>query len=197
MSSATDNRERILEAANAIFSECGLEGLSVRAIAARAGLSTIGVYSHFKGKPGIIAALLIDGFVRLGEAAQWAAQNASTEELLKAVVNGYIDFHRDNSAHYKLMFGMDRTQFGDNETFRQIAAGSIEKLANSIERLLPSDQPADLALTQAFRVWTLMHGYVTLRDMGWFQHLNEQEWRNEVVAAVKQMLVGLTSPAHN
>lgn len=190
MSSATGNRQRILDAASAIFSESGLEGLSVRAIAARAGLSTMGVYSHFQGKSGILAALFVDGFTRLGEAARRAGENTPTERLLDVVVNGYIDFHRDHAAHYKLMFGVDRSQLGNDEALQQTASASIEKLAGSIERLLPPGQPADLALMQAFRVWTLMHGYVTLRETGWFHHLSDTEWRAEVVSAVRQTLAG-------
>lgn len=190
MPSATDNRQRILNAAHAIFMESGMDGLSVRAIAARAGLSTIGVYSHFKGKRGILAALFADGFTRLGEAARRAAENAPTERLLEVVVNGYIDFHRDHGAHYKLMFGIDRSQVGNDEVLYQLASASIEKLARSMARLLPADQPADIALMQAFRVWTLMHGYVSLRESGWFRHLGDLEWRNEVAQAVKQLLLG-------
>ena len=193
MSSATDNRQRILNAANAIFMESGMEGLSVRAIAARAGLSTIGVYSHFKGKRGILAALFADGFTRLGEAARRAAENAPTERLLEVVVNGYIDFHRDHAAHYKLMFGMDRSQLDDEESLHEIASISIEKLAGSIARLLPASQPADVALMQAFRVWSLMHGYVSLRETGWFHHLDDLEWRDEVTQAVKQLLLGFNA----
>lgn len=190
MSSATDNRQRILDAANSIFAEGGLDGLSVRAIAARAGLSTIGVYSHFKGKRGILAALFVDGFSKLGEAARRAAENAPTERLLAVVVNGYIDFHRDHAAHYKLMFGLDRSHLGDDEALHEIANISIEKLAGSIARLLPAGQPAEIALRQAFRVWTLMHGYVSLREAGWFHDLSDLEWRDEVARAVKQLLSG-------
>lgn len=193
MSSATDNRQRILNAAHAIFMESGLEGLSVRAIAVRAGLSTIGVYSHFKGKRGVLAALFADGFTRLGEAARRATENAPTERLLDVVVNGYIDFHRDHAAHYKLMFGLDRSHLGDEEALQEIANISIEKLAGSIARLLPAGQPADVSLMQAFRVWTLMHGHVSLREAGWFNHLSDLEWRDEVVEAVKQLLLGFTS----
>ena len=190
MSSATDNRQRILNAAHAIFMERGMEGLSVRAIALRAGLSTIGVYSHFKGKRGVLAALFVDGFTRLGEAARRATEDAPTERLLDVIVNGYINFHRDHSAHYKLMFGLDRSHLGDDEALHEIANISIEKLAGSIARLLPADQPADIALRQAFRVWTLMHGHVSLREAGWFHHLSDLEWRDEVARAVKQLLSG-------
>ena len=190
MSTDSDNRQRILDAAHAIFAEAGLAGLSVRAIAARAGLSTIGVYSHFKGKRGILLALYADGFARLGDAAYIPAQSAGESDLVALLVNRYIDFHRDHRAHYQLMFGMDRSQLGDSGTLEPIAKAAIERLAATLGRLLPPDQPADLALAMAFRVWVLMHGYVTLGEMARFRMMDEADWRAEVVGAVCQLLAG-------
>lgn len=186
----SDNRQRILDAAHAIFAESGLAGLSVRAIATRAGLSTIGVYSHFKGKRGILLALYADGFARLGDAADIPPQVADGADLVPLLVNRYIDFHRDHPAHYQLMFGMDRSQLGDAAMAGSIAKASIERLAATLSRLLPSNLPADAALTVTFRVWVLMHGYVSLREMAGFRMMPDAEWRGEVIAAVRQLLSG-------
>lgn len=194
MSTDSDNRQRILDAAHALFAESGLAGLSVRAIAARAGLSTIGVYSHFKGKRGILLALYADGFARLGDAADIAPQVAEGADLVALLVNRYIDFHRDHRAHYQLMFGMDRTLLGDTATLGPIAKASIERLAATLGRLLPPDQPPGMAITIAFRVWVLMHGYVSLREMAGFRMMPDSEWRSEVVAAVRQLLSGEARP---
>ncbi len=190
MSTDSDNRQRILDAAHAIFAESGLAGLSVRAIAARAGLSTIGVYSHFKGKPGILLALYADGFARLGDAADVPPQVAEGDDLVALLVNRYIDFHRDHPGHYQLMFGMGRDQLGDAAALGPIAKASIERLAGTLRRLLPPDLPPDAALTVTFRVWVLMHGYVTLREMAGFRMMADAEWRSEVIAAVRQLLSG-------
>lgn len=192
MSTDSDNRQRILDAAHAIFAESGLAGLSVRAIATRAGLSTIGVYSHFKGKRGILLALYADGFARLGDAADIPPQVADGADLVPLLVNRYIDFHRDHPAHYQLMFGMDRSQLGDAAVVGSIAKASIERLAATLGRLLPSNLPADAALTVTFRVWVLMHGYVSLREMAGFRMMPDAEWRGEVIAAVRQLLSGET-----
>lgn len=191
MSTDSDNRQRILDAAHAIFAEAGLAGLSVRAIAARAGLSTIGVYSHFKGKRGILLALYADGFARLGDAADIPAQAAGESDLVALLVNRYIDFHRDHRAHYQLMFGMDRNQLGDGVILEPIAKASIERLAATLGQLLPRDRSPDLELKVAFRVWVLMHGYVTLREMTKFKAMDEADWRAEVIAAVRQLLAGI------
>lgn len=190
MSTDSDNRQRIMDAAQAILAESGLAGLNVRAIAARAGLSTIGVYSHFKGKPGILLALFADGFARLGDAADVPPQVAEGDDLVALLVNRYIDFHRDHPGHYQLMFGMDRDQLGDAAALGPIAKASIERLAGTLRRLLPPDLPPDAALTVTFRVWVLMHGYVTLREMAGFRMMSDAEWRGEVVAAVRQLLSG-------
>jgi AcrR family transcriptional regulator len=191
MSTDKDNRQRILDAAQTIFAESGLAGLSVRAIAARAELSTIGVYSHFKGKRGILLALYADGFARLGDAADIPAGVAEGPDLVSLLVNRYIDFHRDHPGHYQLMFGMDRGQLGDSATLGTIAKASIERLAATLGRLLPPDQPPDLALATTFRVWVLMHGYVTLGEMARFRVMDDPEWRLEVIGAVGQLLAGL------
>lgn len=190
MSTDSDNRQRILDAAHAVFAESGLAGLSVRAIAARAGLSTIGVYSHFKGKRGILLALYADGFARLGDAADIPPAVANGADLVGLLVNRYLDFHRDHGAHYQLMFGMDRSLLGDTAAAGSIAKASIERLAATLGRLLPSDLPPGVALTVTFRVWVMMHGYVTLREMAGFRTMSDADWRSEVISAVRQLLSG-------
>ncbi|MBY0337851.1 MAG: TetR/AcrR family transcriptional regulator [Acetobacteraceae bacterium] len=61
-------RERILDAARALFAESGLEGASLRAIAARAGYTAPALYFHFASKEAIYAELLRDSLARLQEA---------------------------------------------------------------------------------------------------------------------------------
>ena len=62
-----DTRQKILEAASTLFLKGGTHALSVRAIAEGASMSTIGIYSHFKGKQGILDALYIEGFTLVDE----------------------------------------------------------------------------------------------------------------------------------
>lgn len=61
-------RGRILDAARALFAEGGLEGASLRAIAARAGYTPPALYFHFASKEAIYAELLRDSLARLREA---------------------------------------------------------------------------------------------------------------------------------
>jgi AcrR family transcriptional regulator len=47
-------RERLLDAAVEVFSECGYEGTRVQEIARRAGLTTGAIYGHFRGKADLL-----------------------------------------------------------------------------------------------------------------------------------------------
>ena len=66
----------LLASAADILESEGPDGLSVRRIAAAAGVAPMGVYNHFESKSGIIEALFIQGFERLGAAMQAMAQIA-------------------------------------------------------------------------------------------------------------------------
>ena len=70
-----DNKANILRSATELFLDGGVRALSVRAIAARAGVSTMGIYSHFQGKQGILDALYIEGF----ELVSAAMEDAESE----------------------------------------------------------------------------------------------------------------------
>ena len=63
-----DTRASLLHAASTLLAAEGPEALTVRRIAAEAGVSTMGVYSRFGGKEGVIDALLRDGFQALADA---------------------------------------------------------------------------------------------------------------------------------
>ena len=58
-------REHILAAAKALFAEAGLEGASLRAIAARAGYTPAALYFHFPSREAIYAEVLRDSLMRL------------------------------------------------------------------------------------------------------------------------------------
>ena len=56
-----DTRAQILAAALAILGEEDQHALTVRRVAARAGCSTIGVYTWFGSKDGLVDAILAEG----------------------------------------------------------------------------------------------------------------------------------------
>ena len=53
-------REKILAAARRAFDRKGLEGLSLRAVAAKVGITPMAIYRHFASKEALVDALVLD-----------------------------------------------------------------------------------------------------------------------------------------
>jgi AcrR family transcriptional regulator len=77
------------------------------AIAKAAGVSTIGTYSHFDGKQGIVDALYTEGFAAVDRAMSVSDLGLSlspVDFILRAATN-YLELAESRRAHCKLIFG--------------------------------------------------------------------------------------------
>ena len=86
--------EAILEAAEAVALENGLEAVSAAAIAARAGVAVGTLYNYFPDRDGILAALFKTRRAEIGpalEAGATAAAGLAFEERLRAYVRSLLD----------------------------------------------------------------------------------------------------------
>src|ERR1700719_4782713 len=79
---SADVERELLAAAEALLVRTAPGGLTVRAVAAEAGIAPMGVYNRLGGKDGLVDALLIKGFDRL-RAAVDAAINDTTETSMR------------------------------------------------------------------------------------------------------------------
>ena len=75
----------LLTSAADILESEGPDGLSVRRIAAAAGVAPMGVYNHFESKFGIVEALYVQGFQRLADAMAAMAEIDDPAEALLGV----------------------------------------------------------------------------------------------------------------
>ena len=66
MSQSTQTR--IFIAARELFDEDGLEGLSMRKVAEKVGITPMAIYRHFPDKDALLNALMLDGL------AAWEAR---------------------------------------------------------------------------------------------------------------------------
>src|SRR5215471_6876878 len=97
----------LLAAAEAVLVREGPGGLTVRAVAAEAGIAPMGVYNRLGGKDGLVDALLIKGFDRLRAAIDAAINDTSEPSMrtrLFACGRNYRRFALDNPHFYAIMF---------------------------------------------------------------------------------------------
>lgn len=84
-------RERVLDAAEALFAERGYAGASVRAIAEAAGLRPASLYSHFEGKQALYEAVLERGLGPVFELLEAAAARELSTPGGEALVESLVD----------------------------------------------------------------------------------------------------------
>jgi AcrR family transcriptional regulator len=91
---ATDaprTRERILDAALALFAEKGYDATSMREISAQLGITKAALYYHFDSKADIVRAMLAETEERVTGLVDWARERPSTPELRREVLTRWSD----------------------------------------------------------------------------------------------------------
>jgi AcrR family transcriptional regulator len=96
--------ELLLTTAAELIATEGLESLSLRELARRAGVSRAAPYHYFADKAELVAQVGALGFRRMGERIAAAAETADPLTRLRAGLLAYIDFARAEPHFFQLMF---------------------------------------------------------------------------------------------
>jgi AcrR family transcriptional regulator len=97
-------RDRILSAAKAVLDREGIASLTIRKVAARAGLSPMALYRHFADKDALLNALMDDGLAAWGEIAR-SLPAQDPVEWMEQMIEALLDFalnqpHRFDAAFF-------------------------------------------------------------------------------------------------
>jgi AcrR family transcriptional regulator len=162
-----DLRSSLLDAASSMLRENGIEGLSLRKLADRVGVSRTASYHHFKDKNELLCAIAEVGFKRWQQDAQeiFAKQNLSTREKYRRFFRGYIAYAADNPEMYDLMFG--RTIWKQNSATSGLREAAFPSFQHQVQMtkqwqqqgLMPQGEDT-LRLAQV--TWGTMHGIARL-----------------------------------
>ena len=102
-------RGLILDAARKVFEADGLDGASLRAIAAAAGYTPAALYFHFESKEAIYAEVLRGSLVNLGQAVERAILRAKMPaHRLRAAAMAFFRHYADNPRDLDLGFYLFR-----------------------------------------------------------------------------------------
>lgn len=183
-----DSKDRILAAASELFLAGGARALSVRAIAQRAGVSTIGIYSHFQGKQGILDSLYIEGFEKVTAAIDvWKPGDSPRDAVLLACRN-YLDTADAFSGHYQLIFGGPDPAYEPSDAAKEVGARAFATLTRLVGRLLPGSPALADKQDAAIQVWSVVHGFVGLRHHPVSQLADMRHWKQRALRALEELL---------
>jgi AcrR family transcriptional regulator len=164
-----DARAALLAAAHDLLAKEGPSGLSVRRIAAAAGMSTMNVYSRFGGKDGVLDELFIDGFRRMGEEMGESPTSDDAGADLLACSEAYRAFAKRNPTYYSLMFDRVVPDFEPSPHAIEIALAALDRVTTRVRRAMEAGvirqgDPFEVATA----LWACQHGVASLeaRAMG-------------------------------
>ena len=163
--SAEVERE-LLAAAETVLVRDGPGGLTVRAVAAEAGIAPMGVYNRLGGKDGLVDALLIKGFDRLRAAIE-AGREPDMLARLRSCGRRYREFALTNPNFYAIMFEDAIPREHESAQVEEHARGSFAALVRLVELASASGViAAPNPLEAAQQIWSAVHGAVALELKG-------------------------------
>lgn len=175
--SSTNVPGRLIEATIRLLAEDGPSAVKARTVASASGLSTMVVYTHFGGIPGLFTAVIEQGFKQLAEAFSHVAVTDDPVADLCSMALTTRQEARANPHLYDLMFGLSM-----RATYRPpkdaclspsgrapAFLGAHDYVVAACARLVESgrvtdDDPKVLAA----QLWSVVHGFVTLELSGHF-----------------------------
>lgn len=156
-------RQALVQAGMAILAEHGLEALSLRGCAARAGVSHAAPRNHFATLESLHAAIAAEGFRLLLKTMQDAVEAAAADprRRIVAACEGYDRFARARPDLFRLMFSRPWPA----DAYPELSEASQECHGLLREVCTPVASPTDggrAATAAGITLWSFVHGYASL-----------------------------------
>ncbi|MFK7977488.1 MAG: TetR/AcrR family transcriptional regulator [Halioglobus sp.] len=173
-----DLRSALLGAALEVIGEIGPQGLTIREVARRAGVSHAAPYRHFTDKDELILAVVEQGFELMQATVEHEKSSAEDDPVhqFAATGLGYVNFALEHPAYYRVMFSGDLLSSTGHVTLQHTSAEALQDMVAQIEQAqaLNVVRKGD-AVMQALTIWSAIHGFVSLVNDNRIGHLVDVE----------------------
>jgi AcrR family transcriptional regulator len=191
----------ILDASRDLLAQGGVEGLSMRLIADRVGISATAIYHYFSGKDELIHRVVERGFRQFGEYLRAAADAHPRGSLarVQALGEAYLRFAFENEASFRVLFNIQRSDpprtledLPDGGGYGLLRQAVVDAMEAGVMRR------ADPDLVVLF-LWSLTHGLITISLACRIQDCSEHQLNhdpNELLTAFGTFIRnGIRAPA--
>lgn len=181
------------QAALDLLAEQGTPGVSLRAVARRAGVSHNAPYHHFGDRQGLLKAVAARGLRDLLAAMVAARENAaSSRDRLLDVGVAYVSFATGHPAVFEIIFDPEVCDPREpNPVTGPLVEANDEFLRDTVRQALPADSPEEVVGATAAALWGTVHGLAVLASAG---HLDPDVARPGLASLLALRLDG-ESPA--
>ncbi|GIG40930.1 TetR/AcrR family transcriptional regulator [Cellulomonas phragmiteti] len=181
---AATTRTALLAAASDLLDTGGPDAVTLRAVAARVGVSRGAPYGHFENKEALLARLAIDAWTSLAQEVERlrAAPGPTPAARLEGAVSTLVGVARRRPHLYALMFSTPA-----DEPQAAQAAGRLQRAFLDIvaDVVGPSQ-----ALSYAALLMSSAHGIAGLEVSG---HLSKEKWTVDGDELVRLLIAAIAS----
>lgn len=186
-----DVKRKVLDASLAFIAKEGPDGLSMREVARRAGISHQAPYHHFGDRAGIFAAISEEGFKML--TAAFRDVLASSSHPSRGCFEQYVRMALDHPGHFRVMFRSDICGLGVDEAATNAAEESFGELLNMVDRITGGAVSEKTRYAWASLLWSTAHGFATLLLDGSLlaevpQSINSKQHIEDVIDLMTEMV---------
>jgi AcrR family transcriptional regulator len=160
-----DLRAALIRAGLAILAEEGVQGLTLRAVARRAGVSHNAPYRHFADKEALLVAIAEEGFIELAARVEEARTHAPASPRAQLEDSGwaYAQFALAHPDHLRVMFDVPIT---DPQAYPGLLAAAARAFRVLVEIIEAGQQAEEFIAGEprqiAFGAWGMVHGLALL-----------------------------------
>ena len=159
-----DLRNAVKQAALVVLATDGPSRLSLRQVAAQAGVSHSAPRHHFGDKQQLLTELAVDGFRSLaGDMTDVLESEDSDDSRLADLLSAYVSHQREKAGYAAIMWRRDLIDM-DSPELQQAAGRAFSLLYEAADA---TDSPLAQALGTfrlSLMLWSLGHGVATLAD---------------------------------
>ena len=160
-------RADVCRVAEVLFARDGVEGVTMRQIAAELDCSPTTAYRYFKNKEEILAAVRAAAFDRFCEVIEEATRSsADPRKSARNVGQAYLGFALQNPDAYRMMFDVSQATVIGNLELTEALARARRSMVAYVTPLIDKGMLRGDARALGQMLWACAHGLVMLRLSG-------------------------------
>ena len=189
-------RDEILSAACDLLVTGGLDGLSMRKLATRVGVTAPALYRYYESKETVLVDVVGEAFKVFAQYLYRAVEGRTPVERFSLTGRSYLAFALEHPQYYALLHAaheiMGHETLPHEATDHACAVGQfmVDRVREGMEcGMLKAGPPETVART----IWAHAHGLVSIYHRGLFR-IEEAEFRDLFLESSWRLMEGLAEP---
>lgn len=156
-------RNRMCDHALVSFGKLGVEGISLRGLAADLSCSRTTPYRYFKNKADILAALRQREFSRIADAlSACLSEELDSDSQLEALLSTYLNFANQYPDSYRVMYNSAQPDSAKYPELEAEISRSAEPMHQVVTSAVKSGTMVGDPINICYVLWAGLHGLISL-----------------------------------